>query len=156
MDGVLDGMFIAAHIFSSFHHHFSESPTERFDHNSLSSSPFPLLRLVHALLLFAILLMIGSFNTAPRPDTSLQTYVVRSNQLLVHLLNRLEVVDRLDMELQRRVLVTDNHSTRMQLDRRDRPHVVDTFLDTFRQRQSLVRACNNHAYFSSVHHRAVE
>ncbi len=53
--------------------------------------------------------------------------------LLLDLLNALEVVDRLDAELGCRIVVRNDEGPRMQLDRTDRPKVVDAFLDALGQ-----------------------
>lgn len=52
----------------------------------------------------------------------------------------LEVLDGLDAQLERGVLVADEERLRVLLEGRHRPHVVDALLHGLRQRQRLVRA----------------
>ena len=58
-------------------------------------------------------------------------------------LDRFEVLDGLDLQLERRVLIDHDHRVLVQLQRRQRPHVVDAVLDAALQRERLVRARDN-------------
>lgn len=55
-------------------------------------------------------------------------------------------LDRLDLQLQGGILITDNHGMRVQLQTTQGPHVVHPLLDTSLQRQSLsgTQDDNNH------------
>lgn len=98
------------------------------------------------------LLVVGRLGTAaPGADTALEADVVGSDQLLVDLLDRLEVVDGLDVELEGGVLVTDNHAAGVKLDGRDGPHVVDSLLNALGQGQSLVGASDDDADLAGIH-----
>jgi len=94
-------------------------------------------------------------TTAPRADTSLQSNVVGSDELLVNLLNRLEVVDSLDVKLQSGILVADNHTTGVKLDGRDSPHMVDTLLNALGQSQGLVGTSDDDADLAGIHDGAI-
>lgn len=105
-----------------------------------------------ALVFFFVLLVVGGLGTAaPRADTALQTDVVGTDELLVHLLNRLEVVDSLDVQFQSGILVANNHSARVKLNSGNSPHVVDALLNALGQGQSLVSTSDDDANLASIH-----
>lgn len=96
--------------------------------------------------------MVGRLGTsAPGADTALEADVVGTNELLVDLLDRLEVVDGLDMELEGGVLVADNHAAGVELNGRDGPHVVDTLFNALGQSQGLVGTSDDNADLAGVH-----
>lgn len=62
-------------------------------------------------------------------------------------------LDRLDLQLQRRVLVGDNHGVRVQLQARQGPHVVDALLDAALQRERLALADDDDHHLARLEHR---
>lgn len=52
-------------------------------------------------------------------------------------------LDRLDLQLERRILVHDDHRVRVELEARERPHVIDSSLDALLERDSLVSTGND-------------
>lgn len=102
------------------------------------------------------LLVVGRLGTTtPGANTTLETDVVGSNELLVDLLDGLEVVDGLDVELEGGVLVADDHAAGVELDGRDGPHVVDTLLDALGQGQGLVGTSDDNADLAGIHDSAI-
>jgi hypothetical protein len=81
----------------------------------------------------------------------LETNIVGTDELLVDLLDRLEVVDGLDVELKGGILVADNHTAGVELDGRDGPHVVDSLLNALGQSQGLVGTGDDNANFAGIH-----
>ena len=69
---------------------------------------------------------------------------------LSSLLETLEVLDSLDTELQRSILIAHDHGVLVHLERRHGPHVVDTLLNTLGEGKGLVATINDDNHLAGV------
>lgn len=76
-----------------------------------------------------------------------------SPRVCARLFDRLEVADGFDLEFEGSVTVTDDERVLVQLQRRERPHVVHAAFETFLQRGGLVGACGDDDDFARFHDR---
>lgn len=72
--------------------------------------------------------------------------------LILDALDRLEVLDGLDVKLRRSVLVDDDESPGVELERGECPHVVDALLDGLAERERLALAGDDDDDLARVEH----
>ena len=72
--------------------------------------------------------------------------------LILHALDRLEVLDGLDVELRGGVLVDDDEGPGVELERGEGPHVVDALLDGLAEREGLALAGDDDDDLARVEH----
>ena len=77
---------------------------------------------------------------------------MHSLDLFLDAFNGLEVFDSLDMELCSSVLVNDDESPWMQLERREGPKVVDSLFDCLGERKGLALAGDNDNDLARLEH----
>lgn len=64
--------------------------------------------------------------------------MVSKHGLWIQLFLKVAYFDGLDLKLESGVLIDNNHGVRVQLERRKRPHVVNTLLNAALDRKSVV------------------
>ena len=85
-------------------------------------------------------------------DTLLLQGLVRSLDLILDALNGLEVLDGLDVELGSRVLVDDDERPGVELERGERPEMVNALLDRLGEREGLALAGDNDNDLARLEH----
>lgn len=77
---------------------------------------------------------------------------MRSLDLILDALNGLEVLDGLDVELGSRVLVDDDERPGVELERGERPEMVNALLDRLGEREGLALAGDNDNDLARLEH----